>query len=179
MAKKTAPAPEAIELTPEEVKAVIAMRAQLGPPAAAQTVSSHQDLANALITAIEATRPPAKKTPFNRPRNGPWEPKDGTKKGKLKRKMFHHGQELGESTLSPREIELLNKVKSGSFCGGFIKVIKRKDRSLDIDYPIKTASQRLKLVNAFGIRTFAELLERLIDEADNRLKYKTADEDDD
>ena len=175
MAKKATPAvTEPLELTPEEIAAVIEARKVTGTPA--PSVSAHQELANALITAIEATRPPAKKTTANRVRGGPWEPKDGTKKPKLKRKMFQHGIDLSESTLSSEEINLLNKIKPGSYLGGFVRVIKRKDRSLDVDYPVRTASQRLRLVNNWGIRSFSELLQRLIDEA---AKPKSINDDDD
>ena len=58
-----------------------------------------------------------------------------------------------------------------------VKVVRRRDRGVDIDYPVKTASQRLKLVNQFGIRNFAELLQRCIDEGNNPTKYTQPDED--
>lgn len=93
--------------------------------------------------------------------------------------MYQHGIELLPEQLYAEEIDLLNKIKAGSYCQGFVKVIKRKDRSLDIDYPVRTASQRLKLVNDFGIRDFKELLNRIIAEAADPNKYKGPDEDDD
>lgn len=182
MAKKSNPVTEAttITLTPEEIAAVMAIREQQVGSVSSDTAKSvgHKELADALITAINSTKAPAKKTPFNRVRMGPWEPKDGTKKPKLKRVMFQHGVELRDSNLHAAEIDLLNKVKPGSYCGGFIKVIRRKDRSLDIDYPVRTASQRLRLVNQFGITNFESLLARLVAEATDPKKYRSEDEDD-
>jgi hypothetical protein len=59
-----------------------------------------------------------------------------------------------------------------------VRVIKRRDGALDIDYPIKTAAQRLKLVNQFGITSFTGLLQRILDEKTNPAKYRRPDEDD-
>lgn len=178
MAKKAVQATEQITLTPEEVQAILQAREQTsGTGGSIQNVAI-ADLAAALTQALEAAKPPQKKTPFNRPRLGPWDPKDGTAKPKLRRTMYHHGIQLTESNLSPEEIELLNKVKAGSYCGGHVRVIKRKDRSLDVDYPIRTASQRLKLVNAFGITSFKSLLERLVAEAADPKQYKSDLDDD-
>lgn len=171
---KTKSAP--IELTSEELAIIQQFREGT---ASTDKSQAHKELAEAFVEAIERTKPPTKKTPFNRPKNGPWEPKNGETKAKLRRKMHHHGLELNEATLSPKEVDLLNLIKAGSYCNGFVRVIKRKDRSLDVDYPIKTASQRLKLVNSFGIRNFSELLERLIQEAANPAKFRTEDEEED
>lgn len=135
-------------------------------------------LAQALIAAMEAVKPVIKKTPFNRTKNTPWTPKDGSVRLKLKRKSYHHGIQL-TTRITNKEIELLNKIRPGIFCNGHIKVIRRKDRGVDIDYPVKTAAQRLKLVNQFGIRNFQELLERLVLEAENPVKFKEPDELDD
>ena len=163
-------------LTTEELAAVKKARESTSTIESEIAPESQQMLANALITAIESTRPPSKKTPFNRVKGGPWEPKDGSKKPKLRRTMLQHGVELNESILSSDEIHALNKVKAGKFGGNFFKVIKRRDGSIDIDYPIKTASQRLKLVNQFGIRSLEELCQFITNEA---AKPKSADADDD
>lgn len=133
------------------------------------------ELVSALVQAIEATRPMVKKTALTRKKNTPWTPKDGSPRAKLKRKMYHHGLLIGHK-ISNQEIELLNKVKPGVFCDGHVKVTRRRDRGIDIDYPIKTAAQKLKLVNQFGIRSFSELLERLINEADNPVKFKSEED---
>jgi hypothetical protein len=166
-----------IELTPEEAALILRMREGTVEPPSTKS-EAHKELAEAFVEAIERTKPKEKKTSFNRPKLGPWEPKDGSKKPKLKRKMYQHGLELTENILSKEEIELLNKVKAGSYCGNFVRVIKRKDKSLDIDYPIRTASQRLKLVNQFGIRNLAELCQRLIDEAARPKVYADPEDDD-
>jgi hypothetical protein len=167
-----------IELTPEEAAFILKMRESGETPPTDSKSEAHKELAEAFVEAIERTKPKEKKTSFNRPRLGPWEPKDGSRKPKLKRPMFQHGVDLHEATLSKEEIELLNKVKPGSYCGGFVRVIKRKDKSLDIDYPIRTASQRLRLVNQFGIRNLAELCQRLIDEAARPKAYLDPEDDD-
>lgn len=167
-----------IQLTPEEIQAVLALRSRRVNPSDDNRSAGHSELANALITAIESTRAPVKKTPFNRLKLGPWDPKDGTKKPKLKRVMYQHGIELEDTKLSSEEINLLNQIKAGSYCGGIVKVIKRKDRSLDIDYQMKTSSQRLRLVNSFGITSFSSLLNRLISEASDPTKYKGPEDDD-
>lgn len=135
------------------------------------------ELAKALVAAIEVAKPVQKKTPFNRKKGTPWTPKDGSPKLKLKRKTYHHGLEV-ENKLSNEEIALLNKIKPGSYCDGWVKVVRRKDKGINIDYPIKTSSQRLKLVNQFGIRNFEELLRRIIEEQTNPELYKPAEESD-
>lgn len=126
------------------------------------------DLAQAIVEAIKSTSPIAKKTQFNKPSKTPWN-SDGTKL-RLKRKVYHHGMVIGDPTevsnrLSNEEITLFNKLQPGDYCNGFVKVKRRRDKGIDIDYPIKTNSQRLRLVNDFGIRSFKELLQRCVDEA--------------
>lgn len=137
------------------------------------TTTGHQELANALITAIESTREKPKRTIANRVKNTPWQPA-GTPKVKMKREFYQHG--IPVTKVTNEEIELLNKVRPGNYCEGFVKVRLRQDRGIDIDYPVKTASQRLKLVNQFGVRSFAELLQRLIDEHANPKKYRRSDD---
>jgi len=162
-------------LTPEELQAIInARQSKTGEPNVAIS-----DLATALITAINSTKTPEKKTPFNRKRGGPWESKDGKPKPKLRRVMYQHGILMEENNLSSEEIELLNKIKAGSYCGGQVKVIKRRDRSLDVDYAIRTSSQRLKLLSLMGGRGLVGLLERILSEAADPTKFKGPDEDDD
>lgn len=171
-----------ITLTPEEIATIMAIRegkAQVAVPDVVDAKSTaQQELAAAFIDAIERTKPPAKKNSFNRDKHGPFEPAKGRVKPKLRRVMYHHGLELHEDTLLPAEIELLNKVKPGSYCNGFVRVIKRKDRALDIDYPMKTAAQRLKLSQQFKITSFESFLQRLIDEAADPTLYKGPEDDD-
>ena len=135
-----------------------------------QPSDSSKELAAALLQAIHAAQPITKKTQFNKPSKTPWMPKDGSPKPRLKRRVYHHGLLLGDPTepnnrLLPEEIELFNKLKPGSYCNGFVKVVRRRDKGIDIDYPIRTNSQRLRLVNDFGIRSFQELLQRCVTEA--------------
>jgi hypothetical protein len=134
------------------------------------------ELATALAQAIELTRPPVKKTVITRKKNTPWTPTDGSPRLKMRRKFFHHSLPLG-NRVSNEEIALLNKIRPGTYCDGWVKVVRRKDKGLDIDYPVKTTSQRLKLVNAFGIRNFKELLERIVSEQSNPKQFVAPEDD--
>lgn len=127
-------------------------------------------LVNALVQAIQLTKPVEKKNAVNRKPGSPWDPKDGSKKLKLKRKMYQHSMIIDPDFMTNEEIDLLNKLKVGRFMNGWVRVYRRKDHGIDIDYPVKTASQRLKLVSEHGIRNFKELLERCISEAANPTK---------
>ena len=138
--------------------------------------ATKNELAEALVLAIESTRP-QKKNAFNRKISTPWTPKDGSPKLKLKRKCSQHGLPIDEEVTDNEEIALWNQLRPGVFLDGAVRVNRRKDRGLDLDYPMKTASQRLKLVNQFGIRSLKELLARCIEEANNPRKDTTADED--
>lgn len=130
--------------------------------------TSVQDLVTALAQAIQLTKPVEKKTAVNRKPGSPWDPKDGSKKLKLKRKMYQHSIIIDPDFEDNETIDLMNKLKVGLFCDGWVKVYKRKDQGIDIDYPVKTASQRLKLFRY--ATTFKELLERCIAEAANPVK---------
>lgn len=174
----------AFELSPEEMQAILKLR-----EARTETIVASEgggdrnqainDIAKAFADAINSTKTPEKKTPFNRKKGDPWQPKPGQVKPKLKRTMYLHGLEFNPAQLFVEEVELLNKIKPGSYCGGHVQVIKRKDRAYDIDYPIRTASQRLKLVNQFQITGLKSLLQRLVDEASNPALYKGPDDDND
>ena len=135
------------------------------------------DLVAALVAAIQATKPIEKKNASNRKPGDPWQPKDGSKKLKLKRKMYQHGLLIDPDMSTNEEIELMNQIKPGRYLQDWVKVIRRRDRGIDIDYPVRTSAQRLRLVSQHGIRTFKELLERIIEEGNNPSKYVTPDED--
>lgn len=150
---------------------------------AASKADEFKAFATAIADAIRGTQPFVKKTQFNKPSVTAWTPKDGSPQHRLKRKSYHHGMLIGDPTepetrMTNEEIDLFNKIKPGTYCNGFVKVIRRRDKGIDIDYPVRTASQRLRLVNDFGIRSFAELLQRCVDEA-ARPKAVAAAEDDD
>lgn len=170
-----------IRVSEEELQAILQLREAAENPVPVAPIvgptDAQQALADAFVSAIERTRPPEKKTVFTRKENTPWTPKRGEVKVKLKRKMYHHGMLLGDK-ISNGEIALLNKVKPGGYCEGYVRVNVRKDRGIDIDYPCRTNSQRLKLVNTYGIRSFTELLERIIDEQENPSKYRRPDDPD-
>jgi hypothetical protein len=133
-------------------------------------------IAAATTSAIEISRP-QKKNPFNRKKNTPWTPQDGSQKLKLKRKFYQHGIEIREKMHSNEEIALMNLVRPGVYCNGYVKVNRRRDKGIDIEYPVKTASQRLKLINEFGVRSISELLQRCIDEANTPKRDEFADVD--
>jgi hypothetical protein len=135
------------------------------------------ELVAALVQAINATKPVEKKSAANRKPKTPWSSKDGSPKPKLKRKMYQHSLLIDEDMMHNDEIDLLNKLKPGRYLDGWVKVTRRRDRGVDIDYPIKTAAQRLKLVNQFGIRNLKELLERIVEEGNNPTKYAVQDLD--
>lgn len=162
----------ALEAFRNRVKDSDADIAEVSKPTDAQ-----QALADAFVNAIERTRPPTKVTVATRKSKTPWTPEDGSPKLKMKRVFYHHGLAVGEN-VSNEEIALLNQVKPGHYCEGYVRVTLRKDRGIDIDYPVRTASQRLRLVNGYGIRSFAELLQRIIDEKANPTKYRKAEDAD-
>ena len=170
-----------IRVTDEELAALEALRQAKGAEVSTETKSeiseAQQALADAFVNAIERTRPPEKKTVATRKKLTPWTPTDGSPKLKMKRKFYHHGIPLGEN-VSNEEITLLNQVKPGHYCEGYVRVTLRKDRGIDIDHPVRTASQRLKLVNQYGIRSFSELLQRCIDEKNNPTKYRKPEDAD-
>ena len=156
MAKKIVDAAVPATVTPNQTEALIA----------------------ALVAAIQQTKPVEKKTAANRKAVTPWTPKDGSPKLKLKRKCYQHGMPIDGDMITNKEVELLNQLKPGRFLDNWVKVTRRRDRGIDITYPIRTSSQRLKLVNAYGIRNFGELLERCIEEANNPSKYAVTDTED-
>lgn len=139
--------------------------------------SSADALVKALVQAIQLTKPVEKKTAANRIPRSPWDPTDGSKKPKLKRKMYQHAIMIDPDFISSEEIELLNKLKVGRYLGGWVRVYRRKDQGIDIDYPVKTASQRMKLFS-FGIKSFKELVERCIAEAANPVKEDAYQDED-
>jgi hypothetical protein len=143
----------------------------------APVVDTSAALVSALVQAIEATKPVQKKNASNRKIVTPWTPKDGSPKLKLKRKMFQHGLAIDPDMIYNEDIEALNQLKPGRFLDGWVSIVRRRDKGIDIVYPMKTASQRLKLVNQFGIRNFRELILRCVEEANNPVKYAVQDLD--
>lgn len=168
-----------IRVSEEELAALEAFREQqkAGGETIRVATEAQKALADAFVEAINRTKPEEKKTILNYKGKTPWSPPDGEERVKLKRKYFHHGMLIDEK-LSNAECALLNKIKPGNYCEGFVRVTVRKDRGIDIDHPVRTTSQRLRLVNQFGIRNFSELLERIIDEKENPKKYRKADDAD-
>ncbi len=139
-------------------------------PASNAMAAVGAEIAAAIREGIESARP--KKITFaNRVPKTPWSPKDGSRKTPLKRKIYQHGLLIQAGTVTNEEIDLLNQLKPGSYCSGFITVVRRKDRGLNIDYKIKTNSDKLKLSSQYGIRNFTELIQRLVAEGNNPASY--------
>ncbi len=146
-----------------------------------ETQTSTSELAQALRDVFEAIKPAEKKNPFNRKVNTPWTPKDGGVKLKLKRKLYQHGLLVDEDKLTNEQIALANKIRPGTYCDGWIRVTRRRDKGIDIDYPIRSVQQRMKLSSVYGIRSFDELLQRIIEEAERpkRSEFDLSADDED
>jgi hypothetical protein len=170
-----------IRVTEEEHAALQALReGAKAADAVAKTegvTDAQQALADAFVSAIERTRPAEKKTVATRKKQTPWTPAPGEPQVKMKRVFYQHGIPLA-GNVNNKTITLLNQVRPGHYCDGNVRVTLRKDRGIDISYPIRTASQRLKLVNGYGIRSFDELLQRIIDEKANPSKYRSPEDAD-
>jgi hypothetical protein len=126
---------------------------------------SASELASALTAAIEAAKPPAKKSIFTRKPNTPWTPKDGGPKLKLKRKIFQHSIPVLDKFLTNEQVAALNKLRPGAYFDGYVKVTRRRDKGIDITYPMKNPQQRIMLTSKTGARTFTELIHRMNEEA--------------
>ena len=170
-------------LSPEEIAAVLALRSQTATAVVQSNGSAEakltvDQLAEAMGRALVSIKPFEKKTIITRKKMNPWMPTDGSPKIlTLKRPMYQHGVEIDPKFTKNETCLLLDKIRSGKYCGGFITVTKRKNGGLDIDYPIRTAAQRLKLSSQFGITSFHGLLQRLLDERADPAKYKQAGDD--
>jgi hypothetical protein len=168
-----------VRVTEEELAALEALRAtKIEGIENVTTVSdAQQALADAFVNAIERTREKPKALPGTRRKKTPWSPPEGEERIKMKRVFYQHGIMLGEN-VSNETIKLLHQIKPGHYCEGFVRVTLRKDRGIDISYPVRTASQRLRLINQFGVRSFPELLQRIIDEKNDPKKYRKAEDAD-
>lgn len=177
MAKKIA-----VKLSEEEIALIKRLRegvaeTEVSEAPKAKSDATVQTIADALTVAIERTKPPVKITVANRKARTPWTPPDGEPVVKLKRKYYHHSLPI-EEKLSNAEKTLLNQIKPGRYCEGHVVVKLRNDRGIDIDYPVRTNSQRLLLVNKFGVTSFSKLLERIIDEKQFPSKYRKPEDKD-
>ena len=174
----TANTPPQIQLSPEEVQAILSARERLASPQS--TAGDPNDsgkyglnqLADALMQALNAVKPIEKKTIMTRKKLNPWTPKDGAPKiMEFRRPMYHHGIPIEPKFTYNEVCVLLDKIRVGTYCDKLVKVSKRKDGGLDIDYPIRTASQRLKVLPYTGGKGFLGLLERIIAERADPKKY--------
>lgn len=127
-------------------------------------------LVKAFTDAIASTKPVEKKNAINRKPGTPWTPKDGSPKIKLRRKFYQHGLLIDPDMMSNEDISLMNQVKPGVYMNGHMKVIRRRDKGINLTYPVSTAAQRLKL-NQFGVTSFSSILRRCIEESENPAKY--------
>ena len=154
----------------------MAKKAKVTEPQEATVTVSEAGLANAIVTAIEHARP-QKKNAATYKRNTPWTPKNGEPQLKLKRKTYHHSiPVIGK--LTNQEITLFNQIRPGVYMDGKVKVIRRKDRGIDLDYSVRTAAQRLQLINKYGTRNLADLLEKIVEEQERPKKDSDYDDQD-
>jgi hypothetical protein len=177
-----------VRLTPEELEIIEALRngkitdAENAVEEAKDlnekvATAAQRGMADAFVEAINRTKPPEKKTVFTKKRVTPWDPEGKQPEKQLKRKFYQHGIEI-RGKVTQEEVDLLNKLKPGRYCEGFVEVQLRKDRGINIEYPVKTNSQRLRLVNQFGVTKFADLLRRIVDEKENPQKYRRVEDED-
>jgi hypothetical protein len=139
---------------------------------------SANDLASALTAAIEASKPPSKKSVFNRKSRTPWTPVDGSPKLKLKRKIYQHSIPVNEKMLTNETIALCNKIRPGEYFDGYVRVTRRRsDKGIDITYPCKNVQQRMQFVAKTGARSFTELLQRILVDAEKPRKSEFDQED--
>ena len=174
MAKAKTDETPGFELTTEEREAILALRANK-PTSPGVT---YNDMA-ALIEAMRAGQPKPKVHAYQRKKickNCKQEHKNNTN---LKRVWFQHGAfELTKLTFCNDVIELMNQVKPGRYVNGLVRVIKRKDRAYDITWPVATIAQRMRVINDAG-DTFAKILQRCIDEANDPKRFKGPNDEDD
>ena len=168
---------EALVLSPEEREAIKAIRERKASGAAPQVGIS--ELAQALVTAIEITRPKQKVHAYQRKRTCPICKQDPKTHIKLKRIWYQHGGiEMDPKIFCNEALELLNQVKPGVYCKGLVRVNKRKDRAYDISWPVATSAQRLRVMNEAG-NTFEAILRRCIEEHADPARFKGPDDGDD
>lgn len=127
--------------------------------------SSAIEIAEAIRAVVEAVKPKEKKTIVTRKAQTPWTPPEGVPRLKLKRKIFQHSLPVYEDRLTNEQIEALNKLKPGTYFDGWVKVNQRRDKGLDIDYPVKNVQQRLKLTSVYKVTSFLDLIQKLNAEA--------------
>ena len=155
-------------------------------PPSLSTLKSDKDvgyelLANAIAAAttqaIQAAKPIEKKTILNYKGDTPWHKRDEVHL-KLKRRMFLHSQLIDPDFVSNAEILVLNKVRPGSYFDGFVHVERRRDKGLNIWWPLKTPDQKMRLATQYGVITLPQILQHCIDEAAAPKKDFVSDEDD-
>lgn len=175
MANKKTDTTSSLELTPEETQAILAARQR---QAGGEPSVAINDLAQALVLAINQTKPKDKIKPYQRKKICKRCGKDHRENTPLKRSWFQHGGiELNPLNYCEETIALLNQVKPGSYVGGLIQVRKRRDRAYDIAWPVRTNAQRLRVINEAGA-TFEAILKRCIEEANDPRRFRGPDDDD-
>lgn len=142
---------------------------------AEQTVGV-SDLAAALVHAINLTKPKAKKQPGvdYDPKN-PWAPKLGEARSKLKRKAFIHGIAQGDQWANST-IDLFNQIRPGTYVNGLVKITRRRDKGINLDWAFKSPEQRLRVLMAGGFTHIDQLLQACLTEA--KTKALTPETDD-
>lgn len=155
----------------------VVLPAGVSADALAAALQALADSTRAQADAASAAAKIVKKTTLNRKHNSPFDPKDGKAKARFKRKTYLHSLALDEKFHTNDEIEAANKLRPGSYCDGLIRVTRRKDKGIDIDWPVKTAAQRLRLATQYGLTTFKDICERCITEAAQPKRSSALDDD--
>lgn len=133
------------------------------------------DLAAALVQAINLTKPKAKKAPGvdYDPKN-PWSPKPGEPRAKMKRKAYIHGIAQGDQWPNST-IELFNQIRPGTYINGLVKITRRRDKGINLDWAFKSPEQRLRLLMAGGFTSLDQILQACLTEF--KTKASTPDPD--
>ena len=77
--------------------------------------------------------------------------------------------------MTPEQISLFNRLRPGTYLNGDVVVTRRKDKGINIHYPVRTVSQRMRMVSVHGVRNMTELLQRIVDEQGKPKKLEIED----
>jgi hypothetical protein len=110
-----------------------------------------RDLIGSMKDLAESTRKERKISVAEASKATPWNPSGKPRTVKLKPPaVYQNGARLNPVMLSDEEVTLLNQLKPGVFNHKKWVVRKRRDKSLDIQYPNKTIEARMELKGEAG-----------------------------
>lgn len=130
-------------------------------PAQQQVNIQLTDFTDAIVSAVNAGKP--KRVLFHEYKPITKFNPTGKRVRELPYKVFQNGSPLHTDTLTDREIELLGKLKAGTFVDGLVKIF-MKDMGGDVEwhilYSCKTLEQRMNFKD--HVRNFTDLLEQVV-----------------